>query len=199
MRQAEDHPLVRFIYQTFGPHFADLIMLGYGEEPSREKKVFHITEEIAGRSVEWTIEAISNSLPYRREPLVIAALLNILLKRPVISTRLEFQMDDLVEEIGRDYIPTRHEEIDRIITNYVSLSFFKEPKNEGVETDDLRWGNYSLIIMYLRDTVRTPGESVPERKSRSIEIDRSFIEGIKKGQVFFSDINFGPLCALGVI
>jgi hypothetical protein len=193
MHQADDHPLIRFIYQTFGSRFADLIMIGYGEEPSPEKKVFNITEEIAGRSVEWRIEATSNSLPSRQEPLILAALLNILLKRTVISPQLEFGMDELLDVIGGDNILLKDSEIDRIISNYVRLSFYKEPRNKKTDSTGLKWGEYFLIKGYFRKSIRNPGESIPERTVRWLEIEPSFVEGIKMAKVFFADATFGQM------
>lgn len=192
MRQLNDHPLKKFVYNTFGPRLADLIMVGYNEKPSRRKKIFRITEEVGGRSVEWTIEALGKSLPSRQEPLVIAALLKILLRRPEISLHLEFRMEELVEEIGWNNSPLTQKRIDRIISNSAGLAFHKEPRNKRADMTGLKWGQYSLITAYIRESVRGAGGSLP-RISRCVEINSSFVEGLKKGLVYFADINLGRI------
>jgi hypothetical protein len=193
MYQADDHPLAEFVYRTFGSRFADLLMVGYNEELSRKRKIFRITEEIAGRGFEWMIEAIGNSLPSRQEPLVLAALIKILLTRSTVSQQLVFGMDELIDTIGRRDELLMPGAIDNIITNYASLSFHKEPSNKMAERIGLKWGQYSLIKAYLRGSVRNPGESIPQRTSRLVEIDAGFVEGIKMGKVYFADINFSQI------
>ena len=187
MRPSDDHPLVEFVRHTFGPRFSDLLMAGYRQEPSRTTKVFHVTEEMEARGVEWVIELVSNSPPCRQEPLVLAALLKLLFKQPVISPHLEFSIDDLIEQIGWKSSPRRSREVDRVISTYAGLSFHKELKNKRVESVGLRWGQYSLITAYIRETVRSSTAQV----SRRIEFAPSFIEGLKEGSMYFADINFG--------
>jgi hypothetical protein len=193
MYQADDHPLAEFVYCTFGSRFADLLMVGYNEEPSQKRKIFRITEKIDGRGFEWLIEAIGNSLPSRQEPLILAALIKILLKRTIISRQLVFDMDELIDAIGRSDELLTQAAIDQIISNYASLSFHKEPSDKRAEKTGLKWGEYSLIKAYLRESVRNLGEAIPQRTSRLVEIDLGFVEGIKMGKVYFADINFGQI------
>jgi hypothetical protein len=157
------------------------------------KKIFYITEVISEKNIEWAIEAVSNYPPSREEPLVLAALFKILLKRPAISPHLEFGMDELIEEIGWEHSLCTQNEIDRVISNYASFSFYKEPRNKRANRVGLKWGYYSLITAYFRETIYRRGESVSGQTVRCIELAYSFIDGIKRGQVNFADINFGQI------
>lgn len=199
MLQVNRHPLAEFVYRTFGTQCADLLMVGYNKEPSRRRKSFHITEELAGESIEWEIEMDSNSPPSGQEPLVLAALLKLLLQRSAISTPLEFRMDELVEELGWNNNPTTRRTIDRVITSYAALFYHKEPtrrqgkqlrEREGIS---LRWGQYSLLTAYLRGSISGAGGARATRTYRRVDINKGFVEGLKRGRVYFADIDFGEL------
>ena len=195
MRQVNNHPLAEFVYKTFGTSFSDLILAGYNEEPPRKRKHFYITEEADGGSIEWVIEVVSNSPPSGQEPLVLAALLKLLLQRPLLSSRLDFGIGELIEEVGWKDSSLTQRKIDRIISRYAALIYYKESRTKrgGSQRPSLSWGQYSLISAYLRESSRPAGKSFPTKVSRSVEIDERFVEGIRRGQVCFADINFGPL------
>ena len=195
MHQVNNHPLAEFVYKSFGTRFGDLILAGYNEEPSRKRKHFYITEEADRGSIEWVIEVVSNSPPSGQEPLILAALLKLLLHRPLLSSRLDFGIGEVIEEIGwKDSLLTQRK-IDRTISRYAALIYYKESraKRGGGQRPSLSWGQYSLITTYLRESSRPAGKSLPTKVSRSVEINGRFVEGIRRGQVCFADINFGPL------
>jgi hypothetical protein len=195
MSQVNTHPLAEFVYKSFGTHFGDLILAGYNEEPSRKRKRFYITEEADRDRSEWVIEVAGNSPPSGQEPLIIAALLKLLLQRPLLSARLDFGIGELIEEVGwKDSLLTQRK-IDRIISHYAALIYYKESraKRGGGQRPSLSWGQYSLISAYLRESSCPAGKSFPTKVSRSVEIDERFVEGIRRGQVCFADINFGSL------
>jgi hypothetical protein len=100
MPQSTSHHLVEFVYSTFGKSFGDLLLAGYNEERSWKTRKFYIIEEVSGVSVEWEIEVAGKSSPIRHEPLVLAALLKLLLHRPALSYLLEFEMSEMVKELG---------------------------------------------------------------------------------------------------
>jgi hypothetical protein len=195
MRQVNNHPLAEFVYRTFGTRFGELILAGYNEEPSRKRKRFYITEEANGGSIEWVIEVVSNAPPSGQEPLILAALLKLLLQRPLLSSRLDFGIGELIEEVGWKDSSLTQRKIDRIISRYAALIYYKESRAKRGEgrRPSLGWGQYSLISAYLRESSRPAEKSLPTKISRSMEIDGRFVEGIRMGQVCFADINFGPL------
>jgi hypothetical protein len=194
MRQANIHPLAEFVYRAFGSRCADLLMAGYGEVRPRKMRKFQIIEESAGASTEWVIEVDGNYLPGSQEPLILAALLKLLLQRPIPTTRLEFGMNELIQEIGWDDCQAVRRAIDRVITGYAALFYYKEPKKKrGGKRAGVQWGPYSLITAYIRESTRRGEGEAPTRIYSHVDFELRFVEELKRGQVCLADIYFGPL------
>ncbi len=183
-----DHPLVEFIYRVFGERFAELLMAGYHEEPSVRSKRFYFPKEEVGGAADWVIEVAANSLPCRQEPLVLAAMLKLLLNRPALSARLEFDLSEIVEEMGWENSPLTHKEIDQTISKYVALVYDKRQKTRNAEADE-DGGTYSLLTSYIRES-ESGGLSL-RRKYNYGDINHQFIDGLRRGQVYFAGILFG--------
>jgi hypothetical protein len=190
MRQADIHPLVEFVYRAFGPQCADLLMAGYGEGRPQKGRKFQVVEETAGASTEWMVEVDGKYLPGGREPLILAALLKLLLQRPALATRLEFGLDELIKELGWEDGQAALRAIDRVITGYAALFYYKEPrkKRAGVQQ-----GPYSLITTYIRGSARGSEGEALTRIYSYVEFELRFVEGLKRGQVCLADIYFGSL------
>src|SRR5215204_1818038 len=90
------HPLITYVYETFGQQFGGLLLAGYGEEPGGAPGRIYVIEQAVGEETNWVIKLVTNRLPRGKEPLVLAALLTLLLRRPNISHRLEFKLDELL-------------------------------------------------------------------------------------------------------
>jgi hypothetical protein len=194
MPKPDIHPLVEFVHRVFGPQGADLLLAGYGEEQPRKTKKLQVIEESAGTSTEWVVEMDGKYLPSGQEPLILAALLKLLLQRPALTTRVEFGMGELIEEIGWDDGQAARSTIDRVITGYAALFFYKEPrKKRGGGRVGIQRGPYSLITAYIRGSAHGGEDEVPIRVYSYVEFELRFVEGLKRGQVGLADIYLGPL------
>jgi hypothetical protein len=82
-----------------------------------------------------------------------------------------------------------------VLRNYVALFYQKElsARMGEVSRVGLRWGHYSLINGYFRVSTGETGASPAHQTYRYVDINREFVEGLKRGQVSFADINFGRL------
>lgn len=184
------HPLTTFVYQTFGQQFGDLLLAGYGAEPSgRHRRLFFIEPE-AG----WVIELVGRRQPCRDEPLVLAALLKLLLTRPSISQYLEFELDELLAALRwRDDASTRRQ-VETAIGCYVRLLYDKQVDVPAKvrAPEPAGGGYYHLLAGYVRETNSYTG-GPPDRTLRGVYFDAGFIKGLKEGRVYFAGINFGPL------
>lgn len=192
------HTLAEFVYGVFGVRFGELLMVGYNEEPSREKKIFYLSGKEVGETEDWMIEVIANSLPCRQEPLVLAALLKLLMEKPVLSSRLEFEVSEIVEKLGWSINPETHQETDQIISKYVSVVYDKQQALKGKQDrgEDAAWGIYSFLTSYIRVSNVGASRSPAQRAYRYVDFNRRFVEGLKSGQVYFADIRFGLLNSL---
>lgn len=101
------HPLTTFVSETFGQQFGDLLLAGYGTEPGGKCGRLYLTEQDGGVEARWVIELVTRRPPYGDEPLVLAALLKLLLRRPSTSHYLEFELGQLLAELQwRDDVST---------------------------------------------------------------------------------------------
>jgi hypothetical protein len=189
------HPLTTFTYETFGQQFGDLLLAGRGEKPGGRRRL-HLTESEAGAQADWVIELVGNRLPCGDEPLVLAALLKLLLSRPTISPHLEFEITELLPELGwpDEWVTRQH--VEGIIVGYAGQHYDVRADaragRRALETAE--GGCYHLLTGYIRGAmsgtggllVRTPGIAC---------FDIGFIEGLKEGRVFFAGMDFGPLQA----
>jgi hypothetical protein len=196
------HPLTTFIYETFGQQFGELLLSGYGEEPSGRHRKVYLTESDAGVETGWVIELVSRRLPCHNEPLVLAALLKLLLRRlslPHYSHHLEFEPDELFAELGwKDDMSVRRQ-METALIGYVRLLYDKqldEGAGQGTSAT-MGGGYYHLLTGYVRGaTSGSAGGSFANILS-GVDFDTGFIEGLRHGRVYFAGINFGALNRIG--
>jgi hypothetical protein len=190
MNLESNNPLVNFIHEAFGARCAELLLVGLGEEPVQGREKIYVAE--AGEGAEWEVEmeVVGGALPCRSEPLVLAALLKLLLGRKDLTSSLEFHMREVVDELKQVGITLTDEDVDRIISKYVALSYDKRAKGPR-EPDE--GGVYSLVVGYFRESVKGVRETNSVRASSSIQFDQSFVEGLREGEVIIVGIWFGRL------
>jgi hypothetical protein len=188
------HPLTTFIYETFGRQFGDLLLAGYGAEPeaAQAEKKFYIQETQEGSERQWEIEVIANALPCHSEPLVLAALLKMLLRRKDIPFSLEFQMSEILDELLCAGVVLTHDSVDRIISKYVGVFYDKRARN-GDELDEAGGGVYSLVAGFFRGNVNEVERINSAQVSNNVQFDQSFVAGLRLGQIILAGIRFGRL------
>jgi hypothetical protein len=192
MSQESVPHLVNFVYEAFGAQCAALLMVGLREEPGRAEKTFYVLETVEGGERHWEIEVVANALPCRSEPLVLAALLKLLLRRGAVPSPLEFQMSEVLEELLHAGVELTPESVDRIISKYVALSYDKRARG-GDASDESGGGVYSLVTAYLRECKGKAEGAGPVGAFNSIHFDQTFVSGISNGNVIVAGIRFGKL------
>lgn len=94
--------LAAFVREEFGEHLSTLLLAGYGEGKGTRKRsmIVMLAAAEGGRRVRF-LETTSDSgdLPHGRDPLVLAALLNLLAGRGTAS-RLVFTLTELLAVLG---------------------------------------------------------------------------------------------------
>lgn len=183
------HPLISFVSETFGQQFADLVLAGYGAEPGNVPPRLSLTASDNEEKSTWVIELIANPLPSKDDPLVLAALLRLLLARPRLSYLLEFDLGELMRELGRPDDGSTRRRVEAAIKGYVLLLYDKH--THPSDDDDDGGGFYHLLTGYFRGGQH--GANGSHTASHSITFDPSFVEGLKRGRVCFAGIDLGPL------
>jgi hypothetical protein len=187
------HSLTTFVYQTFGQQFGALLLAGYGAKLSSKHRKLYFTETEA----RWVIELVTRRQPCRDEPLVLAALLKLLLSQPSLSQYLEFDLDELLSMLQWRNSAGARQRVETAIGCYVRLLYDKQvdvPARTRT-SEQAGGGYYHLLAGYLRKT-ESSTVGAPKTHLRGVYFDASFIEGLKRGQVYFAGINFGHLQAV---
>jgi hypothetical protein len=178
------HPLTRFIYETFGEQFGSLVLVGYGTEPGNGQRRLHLTES-EDEKTDWVIELIALRYPSGDDPLVLAALLKLLVSRPVGSYLLEFEMGELLAELRWPDSAETRRLVDEVIADYVGLIYTKQvDARAGRAQTASEGGCYHLLTGYFRETLAGTG---------SVYFGDAFVNGLKEGRVYFAGIDFGIL------
>jgi hypothetical protein len=193
------HPLTRFTYETFGQQFGDLLLAGYGEKPGGGRRMLHLTESEAGARADWVIELIGNHLPCGDEPLVLAALLKLLLSRPIISPHLEFKIIELLPELGWQDDPDIRRHVEEAIVGYAGQHYDKRADARAGRraSETAEGGCYHLLTGYIRGVISDTGGALVRTPDIAC-FDGGFITGLKEGRVTFAGIDFGSVRMAGV-
>jgi hypothetical protein len=194
-----EHPLVAFIYEAFGKQFGDLLLVGYGKEPTQQEASFEFTEMGEQGTVSWTVEVIAHPHPGGKEPLVLAALLKFLLLRidlddeRHVSPSLEFNMQVLLEEVGRDGTLMSAAQVEEIIDRYVKISYVRntQPQEGEVNPGERTKGQYRLVVGYTTLTYKDEGDERRRRLVDRVELFPALVEGLKDGEITFAGMKLG--------
>jgi hypothetical protein len=176
------HPLARFTYETFGEQFGNLVLAGYGAESGDVQRSLRLTESGGGEETDWAIELVALRHPCGEEPLVLAALLKLLVSRPVVTNCLEFKMGELLAELRWRDDPVTRLRANEVIVLYTSLLYIKRSRSRAGRrsTADALSGGYHLVTGYVREARAEAG---------SVFFDDGFIRGLKLERVFFAGVD----------
>jgi hypothetical protein len=194
------HPLVDFIYAEFGKPLGDLLLVGYGSKTAGQKASFEFTEQTAMGTASWIVEVSARPLPQGKEPLVLAALLKFLLLRIDLDNErnvfhnFEFNMQALLEEVGRDGTRMTAAEAEEIIERYVLTSYHlrdAEPRPGLVRPRERTSGHYLLVVGYTTLLYRDEGDEQPRRLLDRVNLASDLVEGLKRGEITFAGMKLG--------
>lgn len=182
------HPLERFVRGTFGDLFGTVLLAGYGAEVEHREIQLRFSAVAEGEDIQGQVLEISGNLPHGREPLILAALLKLLLSRGSIPTELEFEIPEVLNELGWPETPDTRREVDRGIRKYLGLSYGVRREGAGEEH-----GLYALVTGYDRDDEIEVEGRVLIRSSLRVHFHRGFVEGLKESKIVFASFDFGGL------
>lgn len=194
-----EHPLVEFVYSTFGEPLGALLLVGYAGVAGKQAS-FKFRAPMGGATRTWVVEVTARSLPRGREPLVLAALLKFLVLRidlddpSYVSRSFEFNMRELLEEVGRDGTRMSEEEADGIIEKYTGLSYTIrewEPKGPRAFGRARARGYYTFLSGYTTLNYKDEGDARARRLVDRVTFCEDFVEGLKRGEITFARMKLG--------
>ncbi len=194
-----EHPLVEFIYSNFGEPLGALLLVGYASEAEKQAS-FKFRASKGGGTRTWIVDVTARALPCGREPLVLAALLKFLVLRvdlddpSYVSRSFEFNMRELLDEVGRDGTRMSEEEADEIIEKYAGLSYTLrewEPKGPKAFRRARARGYYTFLSGYTTHTYRDEGDTRARRLVDRVTFSEDFVEGLKRGEITFAGMKLG--------
>jgi hypothetical protein len=193
-----EHPLVEFIYSTFGEPLGDLLLVGYGSHQERQQVSFKFRAPKGGVTQTWIVDVTAYALPCGREPLVLAALLKFLVLRvdldypDKVSNSFEFDMERLLAEVGRDGTRFSVEEAEEIIEKYTKISYtLREWKTKVPKAHKRARAKYSFLSGYTTFTYGDEGDTQAMRLIDRVTLYEDFVEGLKKGEITFAGMILG--------
>lgn len=194
-----EHPLVEFVYSTFGEPLGALLLVGYAGE-AETRASFKFRAPMGGATSTWVVDVTARALPCGREPLVLAALLKFLVLRvdlddpSYVSRSFEFDMQKLLAEVGRDGTRLSEEEADEIIEKYTGISYTIrewEPKGPKAFTRARARGYYTFLSGYTTLIYRDEGDTRARRLVDRVTFCEEFVEGLKRGEITFARMRMG--------
>lgn len=194
-----EHPLVEFVYSTFGEPLGALLLVGYAGGAGKRAS-FKFRAPRGGATRTWVVDVTARSLPCGREPLVLAALLKFLVLRidlddpSYVSRSFEFNMRELLEEVARDGTRMSEEEAGGIIEKYAGLSYTLrewEPKGPKAFTRARAKGYYTFLSSYTTLNYRDDGDTRARRLVDRVTFCENFVEGLKRGEITFAGMKLG--------
>ncbi len=186
------HPLIEFVYRTFGERFGSLLLAGYSEAAPPKKRTFLFTEHYAGVEIDWMVEVISECPPRGEEPLILAGILKLMLSQMPITGPFYFEMADLMAELDWPHTRALQDFVDLIAEKYAGLIFrkYEQRRRQRYKVAEAQWGRYKLVSSYLLGAAKEPGEPRLTRTFNRIDFDTKFVKGLNEGRVTFAGINF---------
>lgn len=194
-----EHPLIEFTYSNFGEPLGALLLVGYASEAEKQVS-FKFRAPMGGAKRTWIVDVTARALPCGREPLVLAALLKFLVLRvdlddpSYVSRSFEFNMRELLEEVGRDGTRMSEGEADEIIEKYAGLSYTLrewEPKGPKAFRRARARGYYTFLSSYTTHTYRDEGDTRARRLVDRVTFCEDFVEGLKRGEITFAGMKLG--------
>ncbi len=194
-----EHPLVEFVYSTFGEQLGALLLVGYAGGAEKQAS-FKFRAPMGGATRTWVVDVTARALPRGREPLVLAALLKFLVLRidlddpSYVSRSFEFNMRELLEEVARDGTRMTEEEADGIIEKYAGLSYTIrewEPKGPKAFRRARARGYYTFLSGYTTLNYRDEGDTRARRLVDRVTFCDDFVEGLKRGEITFARMKLG--------
>lgn len=195
-----DHPLVEFIYSTFGEPLGDLLLVGYASECAEQKTSFRFNAQRGDSNGTWMVDVTANEMPCRKEPLVLAALLKFLMLRidlddpGHVSSTFEFDMQKLLAEVGRDGTIITEEAADDIIEKYTKISYaIREMERKSAKARKIKRGGgyFTFLSGYRTLSYKDEGDDHYKRLVDRVTINGDFVEALKRGEITFAGLKLG--------
>jgi hypothetical protein len=129
----EERRLLRFALDRFGEPLSRLLLSGIGEEAEARERHFTVTfSHYIGTPYTRRLEVIADyrggtdtpSLPRRKEPLVILALLRLLIeKRRISSLALRYEQEEVLGLLGWDVTEETRLALDEAVERYAGVRY----------------------------------------------------------------------------
>jgi|SRR5579885_289063 len=204
----DEQKLIEFARDEFGESITRFLLAGLGEEGEVRRWVFVVTFTDEGdrelhRSV--YVEAddlmpeIPTSLPCRREPLVLLALLRLLMRgRETSPATLFYSPREILDLLGWEDSAETRLAIEEAVGRYSFLSYRWEMSAEELSAEDLTFyrSRERLISGYGHDVESEPGEARADRVTHRVDFSPVFIEGLIDRSLF--DISWDRVLSMEI-
>lgn len=187
--------LLKFAVDTFGVPLSSFLLSGIGEEEETRVWLFSVTFDdnpsVCRHRQIW-VEAedlpdVSTSLPGRREPLVLMALLRLLLTgRRLPDVRLAYRQEDVLRLLGWGETAESLHALDVAVNRYVDLSYRWALSSEELSERNLNkfrgWTRFVKGCGYRE--LKDSDDGLMKRASNHVEFCTEFLNELINRSVF---------------
>lgn len=187
--------LLKFAIDTLGVPLSSFLLAGLGEEEKARSWLFSVTFEDDGgvpRRRDIRVEAderpdVVTSLPGRKEPLILIALLWLLMQEHDSSvTRLNYSRGGVLRMLGWDETPESLHTVDEAVDRYADLSY-----RWTLSADELSEKNLNKLRGWTRlvtgcgyDDQEEGDDELAHRTSNHVSFSAEFIRELITRSVF---------------
>jgi hypothetical protein len=190
------------VRKLLGNNLANFLLSGLSESEITNQRHFTARCISAQESeITYQLEMINDSeqgLPVGSDPLVLAALLDILWERQPLNGKVTFRNGDICEKLQWPQETQSHALIKQSLERYASTSYFLvEPTvPEGQSRDTLHASFRRLIIGYETDAVLLPLKRTTSQRFIKVQFLPELIHDIISDKKLFLGLNFTELHSL---
>jgi hypothetical protein len=180
--------LLNFAHKGFGEFLTQFLVAGLYDEQVIQSCLFTITVLRNERSIQHRVLAIANdlpnvqtSLPYRRDPLALLALLYLMERgQSVNSCAVQYTTDKILELLGWENTPESQIAVEEAVERYFNLVYRLLMDESELKRQQLAFYSHrECIISRFSTTDHVESEEQTGHAANRVEFSRTFIEQLR--------------------
>lgn len=199
--KSDENRVIEATRLLMGARLSDFLLSGYGEAYGSYRRVFVATLRGDDGEIPYEFEMINHGelgLPAGRDPAVLAALLQLPVRKEASTDVISFKNDAIRGMLGWSDIPETHFVIGRAIEHYFSTAYYIV--NTQLPRSELLCGRYSsyrqLIGSHETLTEQFSVKPIQNLISTTVKFPLNFISSLSTERKCFLDIDFETLLSL---
>jgi hypothetical protein len=191
--------IIAEVYKLLGDNLADFLLSGLGNSSISHRRTFTAASGLPqGQEINYQLEMINDSgtgLPIGRDPLVIAALLDLLWERQPLDSTILFREMDILEKLQWVQNAESQSLIKRALERYVLTAYcLIHPTPEYQKRYTWRYDSIGRLVIGFESTSILQSQKRPDQpRSMRIQFLPALIHDVISERKYFLGIDFQSL------